>query len=133
MSNNAKFNTDKLDTALYQDNCDWSFEKPSNKPYHTIYIFEKEDSYIECCETEKCKVCGGNTTSSLLGLFAVCENCDYNEEEERRNVCPKCEYEGHIIVSKKRAIELDEIEYGCAEEDLCIECEEQGFDCENCD
>ena len=30
----------------------------------------------EICETGKCKVCGGNATSSLLGLFAVCENCD---------------------------------------------------------
>ena len=129
MSNNAKFNTDKLDTALYQDNCDWSFEKPSNKPYHTIYIFEKEDSDIDCCVG-----CGkdGKFPENRDG-DTMCENCDYNEEEERRNVCPKCEYEGHIIVSKKRAIELDEIEYGCAEEDLCIECEEQGFDCENCD
>ena len=38
-----EFDTDNLDTALYQDNCDWSFEKPSNKPYHTIYIFDKEE------------------------------------------------------------------------------------------
>ena len=39
----AEFDTDNLDTALYQDNCDWSFDKPINKPYHTIYIFDKEE------------------------------------------------------------------------------------------
>ena len=38
-----EFDTDNLDTALYQDNCDWSFDKPINKPYHTIYIFDKEE------------------------------------------------------------------------------------------
>ena len=47
------------------------------------------------------------------------------EEIEVRNVCPKCEYEGHILVSKKRFDELENIEHNYADEELCINCENE--------
>ena len=54
-------------------------------------------------------------------------------EEERRNVCPACHYEGHIFVSKERALELDAIECGYADDELCLACEEGRSDSEDSD
>ena len=39
----VEFDTNAMDDALYKDDLDWSFEKPENGEYSTIYIIKKED------------------------------------------------------------------------------------------
>tara|TARA_R110002020_G_scaffold148318_2_gene324110 strand:- start:515 stop:697 length:183 start_codon:yes stop_codon:yes gene_type:complete len=47
---------DKLDTEIldliYEDGLDWSFDKPINKPYSIVYIFNQEEEKKEKEEEE---------------------------------------------------------------------------------
>ena len=58
-------------------------------------------------------------TMKMLGLIANWRAV-LKAEEEVRNVCPNCWFEGHVVVSLRRAQQLQFLEL--CEDELCLRC-----------
>ena len=89
-----EFNGDKMDNILNPDGLDWSFDKPTEGDYHTIYIIKKveeeEDPYF-------CEDCGKDfkwkSGTSSAGASVNDYHCGSCVEEEFNGCCADCDDE----------------------------------------
>ena len=127
-----EFNGDKMDNILNPDGLDWSFDKPTEGDYHTIYIIKKveeeEDPYF-------CEDCGKDFKWKSGTSSAGASVNDYH--------CGSCvEEEGYEEWSRrtgkdKEWTSLEKEFYNKEEEEYCDDCEgpcraDETEECEDC-
>jgi hypothetical protein len=146
MSNKMNSKTHKIISATYYPverhfvvPIDWEIEDIHIRYDHVfhkeefkevpVYEMEGDEKYPEKIEE--------GDWEDLSGFFSCCESDEEDEEEEVNCLCPNCDAEGTIVVSKKRAKELkenQELELVCPFGDECEakQEEEQEKGCVKC-
>ena len=107
--NNFDLRTAKIYCLVFDGESEWEYNEEElreeiNRIYENIAEYKGQKIEVACFYT----------------VITTIQNGE--EEEEVRNVCPECDYEGRVIVSKSRARELQKQElFEC---ELCFKCEE---------
>ena len=111
-----EFNGDKMDNILNPDGLDWSFDKPTEGDYHTIYIIKKveeeEDPYFceDCGKDFKWK--SGTSSAGASVNDYHCGSCVEEEEEEEEDQCEVCDTKTKTTIKT----------YGCMDMSVCKNC-----------
>ena len=113
-----------LDIHFQEEGEDWSYYKPTDRPYRCIYVFEAEEDEEE--EPVICVKCNRDFSQEIddrssfeeIGKI-ICEKCFLEEDEEEEVRCVKCN------------IPLTEDDINCGDGQNCEDC---GYEtCANCD
>ena len=83
-----------LDIHFQEEGEDWSYYKPTDRPYRCIYVFEAEEDEEEAQEEEvwcaKCRI--PLTEDDINCGNGNCEDCGYEEDETQyKEPCANCD------------------------------------------
>lgn len=98
-------NENALEMFFQEYYCDFSYDKPTNRPYKCIYVFEAEEDEEEEEEEERCIKCNIPLTEDDIncGDGQNCEDCGYEEDEEE----DEDDYEDWSMEQKQYKNEFD--------------------------
>jgi len=72
-----EFDSNKMDEALYPDDLDWTFEKPTpSVPYSVVYIIQKEDEEEEVCSICAETITGYGNNAMPINDGRCCDECN---------------------------------------------------------